>query len=68
MFVFGEISPYIEEFFAGKYSGFMGRVTLYEFFGLSAGVVGFIVMMIALSGFWGAEKLEEKFNGNRSRS
>lgn len=61
IFVFGEIAPLINEFFSGKYSGFMGRATIPQFLGVSAGVVGFFVILMALGGFRGAEWLENKF-------
>ncbi|PKL37416.1 MAG: sulfurtransferase [Spirochaetae bacterium HGW-Spirochaetae-1] len=61
MFVFGEIAPSIDAFYSGKYSGFMGTVTIYEYLGVSAGVVGFVVVLIALGGFFGAEWVEKKY-------
>jgi len=67
MFVYGEVAPFIEPFYGGKYSGYMGTVTLQNFFGVSAGVVGFVVMIIALAGFFGAEWIEKK-NGNIVKS
>ena len=39
----------------------MGRATIPQFIGVSAGVVGFFVILMALGGFWGAEWLESKF-------
>jgi hypothetical protein len=68
IFVFGEIAPLIDSFFNGKYSGFMGRATLPQFIGLSAGVVGFFVILMALGGFWGAEWLERRFGKSAHRS
>jgi hypothetical protein len=60
MFVFGEIFPFIETFFT---SGFLGEsVTLPKFFGISPGIVGGIVIIIALLGFWGSEFMEKKMN------
>ena len=58
MFIFGEIAPFIESFFM---SGSMGTVTLYEVLGVSGGTVGFVVVLIALGGFWGSEWVEKKF-------
>lgn len=59
MFVFGEIIPSLYDFFTG---GFMGdSLTLPGVLGVSPGVVGFIVILIALGGFWGSEFLEKKF-------
>ena len=64
MFIFGEVAPFIEPFYSGKYSGFMGNVTIYRFLGVSAGVIGFFVMLIALGGFYGAEWAEKKTGNN----
>ena len=61
IFVFGEVAPLIDPFFSGAYSGFMGRATIPQFIGVSAGVVGFFVVLMALGGFWGSEWLERKF-------
>jgi hypothetical protein len=36
-------------------------VTLPEYLGVSACIVGFLVILIAVSGFIGAEKLEKRF-------
>lgn len=56
MFVFGETIPFFKKFFL---SGFIGaRDTIYKSTGLTIGQVGFIVIVIALLGFWGAEKAE----------
>jgi hypothetical protein len=52
IFVFGEIFPLIESFF---YSTPMGKVTLPEFFGLSYGMVVFLVVIMALGAFAAAE-------------
>ena len=59
MFVFGEIIPYLYRFFT---SGFLGdSLTLPKVLGVSPGVVGFVVILIALGGFWGSELLEKRF-------
>lgn len=44
-------------------SGAMGKVTLFEFFNVSATVVGVVVIAIAIFGFWVAGKVEAKVNG-----
>ncbi len=63
MFVFGEIAPAIGGFMQ---SGFIGEeVTLPEFFGLSAWIVGGAVTGIAVAGFWGAEWLEKRYRSGR---
>jgi len=66
MFAFGEIEPLITPFFSGEYSGFMGRVTLYQALGISAGVIGFVVILIALGGFRASEWAEKKFGEEAS--
>ncbi len=58
MFVFGEMFPFIEEFY---YAGFMGNTKLTDFFGLSTGVVGLLVILMAVGMFYGGEWLERKF-------
>lgn len=59
MFVFGEIIPSAYDFYT---SGLVGEtLTWPRLLGIPAGVVGFIVILIALAGFWGAEILEKKF-------
>jgi hypothetical protein len=59
VFVFGETIPLLNDFFI---SGFLGeRITIYGILGISAGVVGFFVLLMALGGFWGAEWAEKRF-------
>lgn len=59
--VFGEMFPGIEEFFN---SDFMGTVTLPSFFGLSYGLVVFLVVLMAIGAFtaaeWGEKKMAAK--------
>lgn len=62
MFIFGEAVPYFEKFF---YSGLMaenGTITIQKATGLSTGLVAFIIIIIALLGFWGSEKAEKYFD------
>lgn len=63
IFVFGETLPLFENFYN---STPMGRVTLFDFFGLSHGLVLFLVVLMALGAFaaaeWG-EKIMAKKNG-----
>lgn len=63
VFIFGEMFPLIEEFFN---STPMGKVTLYDFFGLSHGLILLLVILMALGAFaaaeWG-EKVMAKKNG-----
>jgi hypothetical protein len=59
LFVFGETEPLVNTFMV---SGFMGDdVTLPGYLGISAGIIGILVILIAVSGFIGAEKLEKRF-------
>jgi uncharacterized protein len=65
MFVFGEMFPAIDIFFT---SGFMGdSLTLPKFLGVSPGVVGAVVIVIALLGFWGSEIIEKKMSPVRDK-
>jgi uncharacterized protein len=59
IFIFGEIEPLIEPFYAGQYSGSMGVVTLDGLIGIRAGVIGFFVILMALGAFYGVEWLEK---------
>lgn len=58
MFVFGEAFPGIEKFFVAN---FMGDPTLPQYFNIPVGVVGFIVVLMAVGMFIGADALEKKF-------
>ncbi|MCP4146708.1 MAG: YeeE/YedE family protein [bacterium] len=59
IFIFGELVPMFYGFFT---SGFQGdSLTLPKVLGVSTGVVGFAVILMALGGFWGSEILEKKF-------
>ncbi|MCM2322798.1 MAG: YeeE/YedE family protein [Oligoflexia bacterium] len=59
MLFFGEIYPLVEKFYL---SGHLGdRATLPAFFGISPGVVGAGVIVMALVLFIGSEALEAKF-------
>ncbi len=58
MFIFGEIEPAIDGFYN---SGYLGSATLQQTLGVTAGVIGFFIVLIALGGFWGSEWLEKKF-------
>jgi len=56
IFVFGEVFPWISDFFN---STPMGRITLPDLLNVSFGSVVFLVVLIALGGFIGAEKVEK---------
>ena len=58
MFLFGEFYPLIEGFHK---SGAMGRMTLDNWMNISLGLVGFLVIVMAIFMFWGGEQLEKKF-------
>lgn len=56
IFVFGELFPLISDFYN---STPMGRITLPELFNISFGTIVFFVVLIAVGGFIGAEKVEK---------
>lgn len=58
IFVFGEAFPLIESFYN---SSDMGQVTLPQYFNLPYGLIVFAVVLMALGGFIGAEKVEKIF-------
>jgi hypothetical protein len=61
-FVYAEAYPSIKAFVN---SNEMGQVTLPEVLGLPWGVIVFVVVVIAVAGFWGAGKVE-RWIGSRS--
>jgi hypothetical protein len=61
-FVYAEVYPSIKAFVN---SNEMGQVTLPEVLGLPWGVIVFVVVVIAVAGFWGAGKVE-RWIGSRS--
>jgi rhodanese-related sulfurtransferase len=62
IFVFGET---VDSFAGFWNSSYMGRFTLPELFGLDAGVVVVLIVVMALVMFLGAEKLESIFGGKQ---
>lgn len=56
IFVFGEMYPLLQDFYS---SSAMGKVTLPELFGVSYGLIVFLVVLMAIGGFAGAEWLEK---------
>ena len=61
MFIFGEVEPLFKSFYGGELSGDMGVVTLYDYFNTTPGVIGGIILIIAVLGFIGAEVVEKKY-------
>ncbi len=58
MLIFGEMFPLIE----GLYNaGFMGAAKITDWLNLSTGLIGFLVVLLAIVMFLGAEWLESKF-------
>lgn len=58
--IFGELYPILERFYS---STPMGKITLVDYFGLPSGVMLFILVTIALAGFWASGKIESKTIG-----
>jgi uncharacterized membrane protein YedE/YeeE len=56
--LFGEIYPWVESFYT---AGPLGEVTFPQYLNLPEGIVVFILVIVALMGFWGAEQLEKKY-------
>ncbi len=59
IFLFAEIFPWIETWYV---STPMGAVTLSEFWNLSHGMTVLLIVGAALVGFYGAEKLEQRYS------
>jgi len=62
IFAFGETVHLFDEFWN---SSFAGRLTLFDWMGIPAGVVVVLVVLMAIGMFWGGEILEERFGGVR---
>ncbi len=60
IFVFSELFFLFEPLFTGGYIG--DSFTLDKLLSIRPGIIAFVVVLIALAGFYGAEKLEAKFN------
>ena len=58
IFLFGELFPFLEAWYS---STPMGEITLSQVFHLSHGTTVLLVVVAALAGFYGAEKLEARF-------
>ncbi len=59
--VFSELFTFIEPLYSGGYLG--DDFTLDKLLGIRPGIIAFLVLLMALGGFWGAEALEKKFRG-----
>lgn len=62
IFIFGEVFPLLSSFYV---STPMGQTTLDQFFGLPYGVTVFLVVVLAVSGFYAAERIEKKLQSAR---
>jgi len=64
MFIFAELVPigWLEAFYGLETEGFSGSLSLWQWLDVKPGVVGFVVMLIALAGFIASEWAERKFN------
>jgi len=58
MFIYGEVFPLFQNF---TEIGRLGRFTLSDWLHLSPGVIAFLVILMALGMFFGAEIMEKKF-------
>jgi uncharacterized protein len=59
IFLFGELYPWLEGFYT---AGPLGQVTMVDYFGVPEGVMVFLLVGMALAGFWASEKLEKKYS------
>ena len=59
IFIFGETFSFFNEFI---YSTSWGQITLYEYFDSTQGLIVFLVVIFAIGGFIGAEKIETVFS------
>ncbi|MEQ8412810.1 MAG: YeeE/YedE thiosulfate transporter family protein [Imperialibacter sp.] len=59
IFLFGELYPLLEGFYT---AGPLGQVTMVDYFGVPEGIMVFLLVSMALAGFWASEKLEKKYS------
>lgn len=57
IFIFGEAYPFVEDFL---YASSLGNVTIPDVLNVSTGQVVFVIVLIAVLGFWGASIVERK--------
>ncbi|NIV72647.1 YeeE/YedE family protein, partial [Candidatus Saccharibacteria bacterium] len=65
MSLYGEVYPLFQNF---AQSGYLGEVTLSDWLGIRPGMVAFLVILMALGMFYGAEWLEKKFGTSQAES
>jgi uncharacterized protein len=65
IFVFGEIFPLVSTFYV---STPMGQITLPQISGLPYGLLVFLVVLMALGGFAGAEWIEKKMASKKAKA
>lgn len=65
IFVFGEMYPYITDFF---YSTAMGRINLPELFKINYGIIMLLVILMAIGGFTAAEWAEKLMVNKNSKA
>jgi hypothetical protein len=53
--LFGELYPYLEDIYTATP---LGQITMVEYFDMPAGILVFIISLVAILGFWASEKLE----------
>ncbi len=56
--LFGELYPFLESFY---HSTPMGELTFVDHFNIPSGVMVFILVLVALAGFWASERIERRF-------
>ncbi|WP_416866681.1 MAG: YeeE/YedE thiosulfate transporter family protein [Imperialibacter sp.] len=59
IFLFGELYPWLEDFYT---AGPLGQVTMDDYFGIPEGIMVFLLVSMALAGFWASEQLEKKYS------
>jgi len=57
--LFGELYPFLEGFYTASP---LGHITMVDYFDVAPGVMVFVIVSLALVGFWLSEKLEIRYN------
>jgi uncharacterized membrane protein YedE/YeeE len=65
IFIFGEVFPFISDFY---YSTYLGQITFDKLLNLPLSLAVCITIILAISGFWGGEKIEKKFNAKQTNN